>query len=393
MADIFRHAGDMFMERYGATLPSVARKAFAAIRNCRTLEMGARLYQCGKCNKSHVQYNSCRNRNCPTCQGNAAHRWLDRQISRVLPAPYFHLVFTLPKSIAAIAYANRKTVFDILMKTAAETVTVIAADPRFLGAKTGGTAVLHSWDQRLQWHPHAHVVVANAGFDANGQWKTGSDTFFAPVKVLARYFRRRFLEQLDEAYRCQQLKFPGRISHLESPQAFQTLLDEARTTDWVVYAKPPFAGPKQLLRYLSRYTHRVAIGSSRILGFDGANVTFRYRKPSRKGQSKPGYGKMTLPVAEFIRRYLSHVLPRGFHRIRHFGILANGSVKHTLRKLSEQTDCTAQQDSESAPERHAAPACPQCQTPMLLVRICTPDEINWLAAAISTARAPPLQAA
>lgn len=335
----------------------------------------------------------CRNRNCPTCQGNAAHRWLDRQISRVLPAPYFHLVFTLPKPIAAIAYANRKTVFDILMKTAAETVTVIAADPRFLGTKTGGTAVLHSWDQRLQWHPHAHVVVANAGFDANGQWKTGSDTFFAPVKVLARYFRRRFLEQLSEAYRCQQLKLPGRISHLESPQAFQTLLDESRATDWVVYAKPPFDGPKQLLRYLSRYTHRVAIGSSRILSFDGTSVTFRYRKPSRKGQSKPGYGKMTLPVAEFMRRYLSHVLPRGFHRIRHFGILANGSVKHTLRNLSEQTDCVEEQDRESAPERHAAPACPQCQTPMLLVRICTPDEIFWLTAAISAARAPPLQAA
>jgi hypothetical protein len=403
VADIFRSpAADALLGLYrGAT-----RRVFTLIRNCRTPRMGARHYRCSSCSESHVTYNSCRNRHCPACQGNAAHQWLDRQVDRLLPAPYFHIVFTMPKSIARIAYANRKVVLGILMKASAETVITIAADPKRFGAKVGGTTVLHTWDQRLQFHPHTHVVVPNGGFDvATGRYKTGSAKYFAPAKVLASYFRRRFLEQLSEAYRRGQLAFPGSISHLEPPEAFQKLVDEARSTDWVVYAKEPLAGPEKLLGYLSRYTHRVAIGDSRILGFDGSAVRFRYREPCAKGKRKkrkPTYGEMELPVAEFIRRYLSHCLPRGFHRIRHFGILGNSSVRRTRQKISEQRGWTAEQ--ARAPQtgaKAAEPVCPQCKTPMMLAAIWTASDIALglhddairRKAAPGAARAPPLSAA
>ena len=387
------------MAQSGATLGGVAHQAFAAIRKCRTAALGARHFECPKCGTSHVLYNSCRNRHCSDCQGNAAHRWLNRQLPKVLPAPYFHIVFTLPPPIAQIAYANRKVVLNILMRTSAQTLTTIGADPKRFGARIGGTTVLHSWNQRLLWHPHVHVVVPNAGFDVcTGHYKTGSKTFFAPVKVLAKLFRRLFLEQLDKAYHQNQLIFPGRIDHLREPEAFQTHLNKARNTDWNVYAKPPFAGPAHLLKYLSRYTHRVAIGNSRIVAFDGERVSFRYRKPTTAGQTKPGYGVMTLPATEFIRRYLMHVLPPRFHRIRHFGILANGNVKRTRQQILAQTGFSADDllrttEAHDTVEHTAGTQCPNCQAPMSLVARSGPDQHLIDIAECYPARAPPLAVA
>ena len=255
---------------------------------------------------------------CPSCQGLAANRWREARAADILPVPYFHVVFTLPREIAAIAFCNRKVVFDILFRSVAETLRTIAADPRHGGVLIGGTAVLHTWDQKLLFHPHLHVVVPNAGFDVDsGEWKTGSSTFLAPVKVLASLFRRRFLEE---------------IAHLANPGAFHDTLAAARSKDWVVYAKRPFRGPEQVFRYLSRYTHRIAISDSRIVAFNGERVSFRHRKPARPGERKPRYGTATVGVDEFIRRFLLHVLPEGLHRIRHFGILANGNRARTLER-------------------------------------------------------------
>ena len=401
VADIFRHRGDQFLQAFSTRLGPVALKAFAAIRMCRTPALGARFFICRHCDTHHVLYNSCRNRHCPACQSSAASHWLNRQLSRIVPAPYFHIVFTLPPAIATIAFYNRRLVLGILMKTSAETITTIAADPKRFGAHVGGTAVLHSWNQQLQWHPHSHVLVANAGFDVDtGQYITGSATFFAPVKVLAAYFRRRFLEQLQLAYRNNQLRFPGASASVESPKAFQRLIKRARTTEWKVYAKPPFAGPRQLLRYLSRYTHRVAIGNSRILRFDGDSVWLRYRKPTRRGQAKPTYGVMTLPAVEFIRRYLTHVLPARFHRIRHFGILANSKARQTLEHIQLETGFRA--DGQILPDhlkdeagnvQAAAPACPRCQTPMWFVGFCRPEDPLTDTLDFYQVRAPPLPSA
>ncbi len=387
VADIFRHSGREFIASYGATLNRAARRVLAAIRNCRTAALGARHYQCPHCDIPHVLYNSCRNRHCPQCQGTAAHQWLEKQSARVLPAPYFHIVFTLPTKIATVAYANRKVVFDILMRTSAKTLTVIAADPKHLGVQVGGTCVLHSWDQKLLWHPHVHALVTAAGFDViTGRWKTTNPKFFAPVKVLARYFRNRCLDELHQAY-CQGLLiFPGSIAHLKSKTAFEALVQHARQQDWNVYAKPPCQGPKALIRYLSRYTHRVAIGNSRILAFDGKTVTFRYRKPVSQAHSKPQYGTLKLTVAEFLRRYLMHVLPKRFHRIRHFGILANAKYKQTLQQVQVQTGWLSQPAAHDHAAEDTSPKCPTCSTPMTLVAIETQHELRIVQA---LARAPP----
>ena len=272
----------------------------------------------------------------PTILGMAANRWSEARAADLLPVPCFHVVFTLPAEIAAIAFCNRRVVFDILFKTGVETLCTIAADPRHGGMRIGGTAVLHTWDQKLRFHPHLHVVVPNAGFDVeSGEWKTGSGTWLAPVKVLASLFRRRFLEELARAHGSGELEFHGTVAHLANPGEFHAALAAARGRDWVVYAKRPFRGPEQVFRYLARYTHRIAISDRRIVAFDGENVTFRHRKPVGLGQKKPRYGTMTVSADEFIRRFLLHVLPDGMHRIRYFGILANGCRATTLECARE----------------------------------------------------------
>ncbi|MCY4549829.1 MAG: transposase [Defluviicoccus sp.] len=288
------------------------------------------------CGREHPLYNSCRNRHCPACQGLAANRWSEARAADILPVPYCHVVFTLPAEIAAIAFCNRGVVFDILFRVVAETRRTIAADRRHGGIRIGGTAVLHTLDQKLLFHPHLHVVVPNAGFDLDsGEWKTGSGTFLAPVKVLASLFRRRFLEELARMHGKGEIAFHGDIAHLANAGEFQAALAAARGRDWVVYAKQPFHGPEQVFRYLSRYTHRIAISDSRIVACDGEKVSFRHRNLGRPGERKPRYGTATVAVDEFIRRFLLHVLPDGMHRIRHCGILSNGCRARTLGRARE----------------------------------------------------------
>ena len=384
VAEIFRRAGGAYRERMAGRLDAGRLKVMAAIEVCRTAALGGHIYACEGCGREHPLYNSCRNRHCPTCQGMAANRWSEARADDILPVPYFHVVFTLPKEIAGIAFCNRRVVFDILFRTVAETLRTIVADPGHGGMRIGGTAVLHTWDQKLRFHPHLHVVVPNAGFDVeSGEWKTGSGTYLAPVKVLASLFRRRFLEDLARAHGRGELEFHGTVEHLANPGEFHAVLAAARGRDWVVYAKRPFRGPVQVFRYLARYTHRIAIGDSRIAGFDGETVSFRHRKPKQPGQSKTRYGTMTVSADEFIRRFLLHVLPDGMHRIRHFGILANGCRATTLERAREALGSIGCRDGEGvdddAPEGErerdeavqpeAAPvACPDCGAPLRLVR-------------------------
>ena len=385
VAGILRCAGGAFRERREGRIDAGRLKVMADIEACRTAVLGGHMYACGGCRREHPLYNSCRNRHCPTCQGLAANRWSEARAEDILPVPYFHVVFTLPKEIAAIAFCNRRVVFDILFKTVAETLRTIAADPRHGGMRIGGTSVLHTWDQKLRFHPHLHVVLPNAGFDVeSGEWKTSSGTWLAPVKVLASFFRRRFLEELARAHGRGKLEFHGTVAHLANPGEFHATLAAARSRDWVVYAKRPFRGPEQVFRYLARYTHRIAISDRRIVAFDGENVTFRHRKPAEPGQKKPRYGTMTVSADEFIRRFLLHVLPEGMHRIRYFGILANGCRATTLECAREALGTVGwavpgetadglegdhQQDRDRGAETATAPvACPHCGGVLRLVR-------------------------
>ena len=383
MAEIFRRAGGAYRERMAGRLDAGQLKVMGAIEVCRTAALGGHIYACDGCGREHPLYNSCRNRHCPACQGLAANRWCEARAADILPVPYFHIVFTLPAEIAAIAFCNRRIVFDILFRIVAETLRTIGADPRHGGMRIGGTAVLHTWDQKLLFHPHLHVVVPNAGFDIDsGRWKTGNGTFLAPVKVLASLFRRRFLEELARAHGRGELEFHGSIAHLANPGEFQAILAAARGRDWVVYAKRPFRGPVQVFRYLARYTHRIAISDSRITAFDGETVSFRHRKPKQAGQKKPRYGTMTVGADEFIRRFLLHVLPDGMHRIRHFGILANGcragsleSARQALGSIGCPDQCVDDDAPEDQRERDeiaepgAAPVtCPDCGAALRPVR-------------------------
>ena len=385
VAEIFRRAGAPFRERREGRIDAGRLKVMAAIEACRTAVLGGHMYRCDGCGREHPLHNSCRNRHCPTCQGLAANRWSEARAEDILPVPYFHVVFTLPREIAAIAFCNRRSVFDILFRTVAETLRTIAADPRHGGMRIGGTAVLHTWDQKLRFHPHVHVVVPNAGFDVeSGEWKTGSGAWLAPVKVLSSFFRRRFLEDLARAHGRGELGFHGTAAHLANPGEFHATLAAARSRDWVVYAKRPFKGPEQVFSYLARYTHRIAISDSRITAFDGERVSFRHRKPKTPGQRKPRYGTITVSAEEFIRRFLLHVLPDGMHRIRYFGILANGCRARTLErarealgsvgcaipgKTAEGLEAGHDRDREREPEVTTAPvACSHCGGVLRLIR-------------------------
>ena len=385
VAEIFRRAGAPFRERREGRIDAGRLKVMAAIEACRTAVLGGHMYRCDGCGREHPLHNSCRNRHCPTCQGLAANRWSEARAEDILPVPYFHVVFTLPREIAAIAFCNRRSVFDILFRTVAETLRTIAADPRHGGMRIGGTAVLHTWDQKLRFHPHVHVVVPNAGFDVeSGEWKTGSGAWLAPVKVLSSFFRRRFLEDLARAHGRGELGFHGTAAHLANPGEFHATLAAARSRDWVVYAKRPFKGPEQVFSYLARYTHRIAISDSRITAFDGERVSFRHRKPKTPGQRKPRYGTITVSAEEFIRRFLLHILPDGMHRIRYFGILANGCRARTLErarealgsvgcaipgKTAEGLEAGHDRDREREPEVTTAPvACSHCGGVLRLIR-------------------------
>jgi len=328
VADIFRRHGDAYRQVHDGHLGRVERRVMSAIELCRTAELGGHTEQCTDCGLVRIAYNSCRNRHCPKCQGQTRADWLAARQAELLPAPYFHVVFTLPAPVAEIAFQNKAVVYAILFKAAAETLRLIAAEPKHLGAEIGFLAVLHTWGQNLHHHPHVHCVVPGGGPSLDGtRWIACRPSFFLPVRVLSRLFRRLFLETLQTAFEAGELSFFGELAELARPAAFTEGLTKLRRVEWVVYAKPPFGGPEQVLAYLGRYTHRVAISNSRLVSLTDGRISFRWKDYRHHGKPKI----MTLDADEFIRRFLLHTLPDGFHRIRHYGFLSNG---HRATKLT-----------------------------------------------------------
>ena len=328
VADLLRRHGDAYRRTHDGHLGRVERRVMSAVELCRTAALGGHTEGCPACGFVRCAYNSCRNRHCPKCQGQDRAEWLAARQAELLPVVYFHVVFTLPAPVAEIAFQNKERVYAILFRTAAETLRTIAADPKRLGAEIGLVAVLHTWGQNLHHHPHVHCIVPGGGPSLDGtRWVACRPGFFLPVRVLGRLYRRLFLDALRAAFEAGDLGFFGDLADLAEPAAFTRRLRELRRVDWVVYAKPPFGGPAQVLAYLGRYTHRVAIANSRLVSLTDAGVAFRWNDYRHHGKSK----LMTLSADEFIRRFLLHTLPDGFHRIRHYGFLANG---HRVAKLA-----------------------------------------------------------
>ncbi len=337
VADIFRAHGPALRLAQASHLSLGQLKVMSAIEQCRTAALGGHVLRCQDCAQIEVAYNSCRNRHCPKCQANAAKRWLEAREADLLPVDYYHVVFTLPAPISDIAYYNKAVVYGLLFELAAEVLGTIAADPRHLGAQVGVTLVLHTWGSALTHHPHVHGIVPGGGLSPDGKrWVSCKPGFFLSVRVLSRLFRRRFLEELVAVHRAGKLQFFGEYADLAGPQAFAKWLAPVRKCEWVVYAKRPFAGPQAVLAYLSRYTHRVAIANSRLVALDERGVTFRWKDYRDKGnEDQPRHKTMTLSADEFMRRFLLHVLPSGFHRIRHFGLLANNGRKEKIALARE----------------------------------------------------------
>jgi hypothetical protein len=375
VADVFRRYGEAYRQRHGASLSTAQRRVMTAIERCRTAALGGHVEQCDTCGYQRISYNSCRNRHCPKCQSLARAQWLDDRRSELLAVPYFHVVFTVPQKIAAIAFHNKEPVYDILFRTAAETLLTIAADPVHLGAELGFFAVLHTWGQTLLHHPHVHCVVPGGGLSPDGSgWIACRPNFFVPVRVLARLFRRLFLAALEKAFDAKKLTFYGSLEPLRDRRAFHRYLAPARNAEWCVYTKPSFAGPEQVLAYVARYTHRVAISNNRLLDIDQGKVRFRW-KDYRNGNRQR---TMTLATDEFIRRFLLHVLPEGFQRIRYYGFLAN---RHREQKLArcrqllampqpEATDKAAVQDYRDQYQKLTGASlteCPACQGGHLVI--------------------------
>ena len=322
VADIFRDHGPAWRQANAGHVSLDQLKVMSAIERCRTAALGGRVVRCEKCAHTIIVYNSCRSRSCPKCQGVAAREWLAAREAELLPVPYFHVVYTLPAALRHIAYQNKAVIYDLLFKASAETTLTIAADPKHLGAKIGMLSVLHTWGSALTHHPHIHMVVPGGGLSQDqSRWIACRPRYFLPVKVLSALFRRLFLQMLAAAYEAGRLQFLGDHAGLADKAAFHAFLAPLRKIDWVVYAKEPFAGPEQVLRYLSRYTHRIAISNRRLVSADRDRVAFKYKDYRIEGPDR--YKTMILPTGEFIRRFLMHVLPHGFHRIRYYGLLAS----------------------------------------------------------------------
>jgi hypothetical protein len=340
VADIFRARGPAWRCANAGHVSLGQLKVMSAIESCRTAALGGHVARCEKCRHTLIAYNSCRNRHCPKCQGLAAKEWLAEREAELLPVPYYHVVFTLPAAIADIAYHNKTAIYDGLFKAAAETLTTIAADPRHLGARIGFTAVLHSWGSAMTHHPHIHIIVPGGGIAPDRQrWISCRPGFFLPVRVLSRLFRRLFLEQLAALHAAGRLQFFGDHARLNARGAFAAYLAPLRKLEWIVYSKRPFGGPEAVLAYLSLYTHRIAISNSRLVSFDDAGVTFRWKDYRANGRQRVKV--MTLATDEFIRRFLTHVLPSGFHRIRHYGLFANGGRADNIAQARQLLNVTA----------------------------------------------------
>jgi hypothetical protein len=366
VADIFRGHGPAWRHKNTGHLSLGQLKAMSAIERCRCASLGGHVLHCDECDTQQIAYNSCRNRHCPKCQGAAAKRWLTDREADLLPVEYFHVVFTLPVEIGNIAYQNKAVVYDLLFKATAETLRIIAADPKHLGVKLGFTAVLHTWGSAMTHHPHLHCIVPGGGLSPEGRWLSCKPGFFLPVRVLSRLFRRVFLEQLIAAH--ERLEFYGQLQHLTDPTAFTEYLAPSRRVEWVVYAKRPFSGPQAVLAYLSRYTHRVAISNRRLLSCDDRGVTFKWT--DYRAKSNQRNKTMRLTTGEFIRRFLIHILPLGFHRIRHFGILSNHNRAENLRLIRSQIgNGDPNEAAIEKPEANDTPTfvCPTCHAPMVII--------------------------
>ena len=370
VADIFRDHGPAYRRANAGHLSLAQLRVMSSIEACRTEALGGHVAACTKCNHRHIAYNSCKNRHCPKCQGPAARDWMDARAEDLLPVEYFHLVFTLPAEIARIAYWNKRAVYALLFKASAETVATIAADPKRMGARGGMTSVLHTWGSAMTHHPHIHMIVPGGGLSLDGtKWVACKPGFFLHVRVLSRLFRRLFIDGLMALHRSGKLTFFSDLGRLTQAQAFAEWLTPFRKTEWVVYAKPPFGGPEAVLAYLSRYTHRVAISNSRLVSADAGNVAFRWKDYRIKRGDRMKV--MRLATDEFIRRYLIHVLPEGFHRIRHYGLLASAQRKSNIAKIRALLG--VQKDTpEDTPNAELVPLtlrepCPECGGSMRII--------------------------
>jgi hypothetical protein len=375
VADIVRDHGAAWRSANAGHVSLAQMKVMSAIESCRTAALGGHVARCENdaCGHTTIAYNSCRNRHCPKCQGAAAREWMEARGAELLPVPYFHVVFTLPAAIGDIAYQNKAAIYDLLFKVSAETMTTIAADPRHLGARIAITAVLHTWGSAMTHHPHVHMIVPGGGLSLDGErWIAKRPSFLLPVMVLSKLFRRLMLERLIAAHAAGQLTFFGEHAYLSDAKTFAGYLAPLKRTRWFVYAKRPFAGPKAVLAYLSRYTHRVAISNHRLIAADGRSVTFKVKDYRIEGPGR--YKTMTLDAHEFIRRFLLHVLPKGFHRIRHYGLLASGLKAENLARMRALLDV-----APPAPEPDTPAAgdtgdvlptpCPCCGSRMRIIEI------------------------
>jgi hypothetical protein len=373
VADIFRTYGAAWRQAQQGHLSVGQLKVMSAIEQCRSAALGGHVLRCNGCDHVEIAYNSCRNRHCPKCQAKAAERWLEARQADLLPVEYYHVVFTLPAPISEIAYYNKAVVYRLLFEVAADTLQTIAADPKHLGAEIGATLVLHTWGSALTHHPHVHGIVPGGGLSLDGnRWVACKPGFFLSVRVLSRLFRRRFLEALAQAHQAGQLKFFGEHAQLADATAFAQWLAPLRKCEWVVYAKRPFAGPAAVLAYLSRYTHRVAISNRRLVSLDERGVTFRWKDYRISGRTR--YKTMTLSPEEFMRRFLLHVLPSGFHRIRHYGLLANRERRENLARAREllgverpSVDASLLNSDASGSLVQPTFVCPCCGSPMSII--------------------------
>jgi len=386
VADLVRVAGQAFIERSRKWISWKHVKVLLAIQRCRTAVLGGHLDECTRCGHRAISYNSCRNRHCPKCQAGTRDRWLEKRRRELLPTPYVHVVFTLPRPLAPLALQNKKIVYDLLFRTSAETLLEIARDPKHLGAEIGFFSVLHTWNQKLQLHPHVHCVIPSGGLSPNRlHWIKTRYAFFLPVQVLGRVFRGKFVAALKRAFQDGQLHFHGDLKPLAQPKTFFAWLRPLFRKDWVVYAKRPFGGPEYVLRYLGRYTHRVAISNHRLVTFADQKVTFYWRDSAHKNEQR----RMTLSLDEFLRRFLLHLLPDGFVRIRHFGFLANRQRASLLPLCFQLLNSAPQTEQDTSGVRNANDLwrCPKCAGPMVVVERLTATEMQLRSPPVLTAAA------
>ncbi len=371
VADIVRAAGNRFWEKNRSHLAWTHRKVLDAIVRCRTAALGGHLDQCVRCGHQAISYNSCRSRHCPKCQGNARAKWLAARSAELLPVPYFHIVFTLPHELSALALGNKRLLYDLLFRSSAAAMLELARDPKHLGADIGGLGVLHTWGQNLQHHPHVHYIVPAGGLAPDGsRWIDSSRRFFLPVHALSRVFRGKFVAELKQLAAQNKLQFHGSQQYLATPGCFANFLRQLFRQDWVVYAKPPFGGAEHVLNYLARYTHRVAISNHRLVAFENDRVSFRWRDYAHGGKQKV----MTVSADEFLRRFLLHVLPKGLVRIRHFGFFANRRRQTALARCRQLLGAAACPDR---PETTNLLRCPACSGTMLVIERITSAQLYF----------------